>query len=64
MSASHSPVLPAAILATAVVPWTDRYEFDEAVFRREVLTIARNLTHHIYVFGTAGEGYARFRKAI
>ena len=49
---------PAKILATAVVPWTDRYEFDEAVFCRQVQTIARDLTRHIYVFGTAGEGYA------
>ena len=49
---------PAAILATAVVPWTDRYEFDEPRFRRQVHTIAENLTRHIYIFGTAGEGYA------
>lgn len=47
-----------AILATAVVPWTDRFEFDEPVFRRQVHTIARHLTRHLYVFGTAGEGYA------
>ena len=49
---------PAAILATAVVPWTERYEFDEAAFRRQVQTIARGLTRHIYIFGTAGEGHA------
>lgn len=48
----------AAILATAVVPWTERYEFDEDRFCRQVHTIARGLTRHIYVFGTAGEGYA------
>lgn len=49
---------PSAILATAVVPWTERYEFDEERFSRQVETIARELTRHIYVFGTAGEGYA------
>jgi dihydrodipicolinate synthase/N-acetylneuraminate lyase len=49
---------PASILATAVVPWTDRFEFDEPVFRRQVHTIAKNLTRHLYIFGTAGEGYA------
>ncbi len=49
---------PAAILATAVVPWTERDEFDEDRFCRQVHTIARGLTRHIYVFGTAGEGYA------
>ena len=46
------------ILATAVVPWNDRFEFQEDVFRRQVHTIARELTRDIYVFGTAGEGYA------
>ena len=53
-----APDTPAAILATAVVPWTERYEFDEDIFRREVRTIARGLTRHIYIFGTAGEGHA------
>ena len=50
--------MPHPILATAVVPWTQTDEFDEALFRREVKTIADGLTRHIYVFGTAGEGYA------
>jgi dihydrodipicolinate synthase/N-acetylneuraminate lyase len=53
-----TPDAPPAILATAVVPWTERYEFDEARFRRQVHTIARTLTRHIYIFGTAGEGHA------
>lgn len=46
-----------AILATAVVPWNERFEFQEDVFRRQVHIIARDLTKHIYLFGTAGEGY-------
>ena len=51
---------PAAhpILATAVVPWAERYEFDADQFREHVGAIATGLTRHIYVFGTAGEGYA------
>lgn len=49
---------PSAILATAVIPWTEDYRFDEAAFRREVESIATGLTRHIYLFGTAGEGYA------
>ena len=49
---------PFPILATAVVPWTEKLEFDEEKFRREVQAIALGLTPHIYVFGTAGEGYA------
>lgn len=58
MSAFAVSDQPAEILATAVVPWTASYEFDELVFRRQVRTIATGLTRHIYVFGTAGEGYA------
>jgi hypothetical protein len=57
---------PLPILATAVVPWTADYSFDAGTFRRQVRTIARGLTRHIYVFGTAGEGYgvsdAQFRE--
>ncbi len=53
-----TPDSPATILATAVIPWTERYEFDESTFQRQVHTITANLTRHIYIFGTAGEGYA------
>jgi len=55
-----TPVPPSAptILATAVVPWNERFEFQEDVFRRQVQTLARDLTRHLYIFGTAGEGYA------
>lgn len=49
---------PLPILATAVAPWTPEYRFDAGTFRRQVQTIARGLTRHIYIFGTAGEGYA------
>ncbi len=52
------PDPPAPILGTAVVPWTERHEFDEDRFGRQVHTIARGLTRHLYVFGSAGEGYA------
>ena len=46
------------ILSTAVVPWNERFEFQEDVFRRQVHILARELTRDLYVFGTAGEGYA------
>lgn len=49
---------PADILGTAVVPWTDKLEFAEEKFCDEVRTLARELTPHLYIFGTAGEGYA------
>jgi len=46
------------MLATAVIPWTPAFEFDEERFHRQVQTIAGDLTRYIYIFGTAGEGYA------
>lgn len=48
----------ADILATAVIPWSENYEFDEKKFCQQVHAIARGLTPNIYIFGTAGEGYA------
>jgi len=55
-------VQTASTLATAVVPWTEHYEFDADSFILQVRTIARGLTRHIYLFGTAGEGYAASEK--
>jgi dihydrodipicolinate synthase/N-acetylneuraminate lyase len=53
-----TPEPASSILATAVVPWTASGAFDSEIFCRQVRTIARGLTRHIYLFGTAGEGYA------
>lgn len=41
-----------------MVPWTEQWEVDTDSFHRQVGNIARELTRNIYVFGTAGEGYA------
>jgi dihydrodipicolinate synthase/N-acetylneuraminate lyase len=49
---------PACILATVVVPWTAEYQLDEGLFRHEVATLLAAGYSHLYVFGTAGEGYA------
>lgn len=49
---------PPVILATCVVPWDERHEFLEDLFRAQVRTLRRGLTRHLYIFGTAGEGYA------
>jgi len=48
---------PSCIMATCCIPWNDEGHFAEAVFRRGV-RIALEGTSHLYVFGTAGEGYA------
>lgn len=57
-----SPVVakryPAVIMGTCVVPWTETFAFDERAFRAQVRDLAGALTRHLYVFGTAGEGYA------
>lgn len=57
---------PATVMVSVVCPWDERFELDEAVFRRAIqFTRGAGFTH-IYVFGTAGEGYgvdtARFRR--
>ena len=49
---------PRTILATACIPWTESYELDEKCFRDEVRGLIGRGIHNIYVFGTAGEGYA------
>ena len=49
---------PRTILASALIPWTENYEFDEKIFRRQVKAITDRGINHIYIFGTAGEGYA------
>lgn len=46
------------ILGTVCVPWTERFEFDEARFRRVVRDLLGKGLKDLYVFGTAGEGHA------
>jgi len=48
---------PACLLATCVIPWDERGDFVESLFIDEVHGLLK-LTKHLYVFGTAGEGYA------
>jgi len=49
---------PSSILATAVIPWDEKFIFDESRFTNQVARLASGLTRHVYIFGTAGEGYA------
>jgi len=48
----------ACFLATCCVPWDDRYQFAEAIFRRSVRHLIAQGIHDLYIFGTAGEGHA------
>ncbi len=46
------------IITTACIPWTAEFAFDEPLFRKEVRHILASGIGHVYLFGTAGEGYA------
>jgi dihydrodipicolinate synthase/N-acetylneuraminate lyase len=54
MNKRHPPV----ILATCCIPWKPDGTFTAQIFRRNVRRLVKNLTPHIYLFGTAGEGHA------
>lgn len=49
---------PCTILATAPVPWDSSYWLDTPLFDRVVQSLVIELSPHLYLFGTAGEGYA------
>ena len=59
---------PSTVMVSVVCPWDDDEQLDEAVFRREIQHAVTAGFRQIYVFGTAGEGYAvdsaRFRRVI
>jgi len=46
------------ILGTCCVPWNENFEFEESLFRRSVRHQIASGIRDLYVFGTAGEGYA------
>ena len=48
---------PQAILVSCEIPWDENEQFLEEVFRREVRMVLEEF-NHLYIFGTAGEGYA------
>lgn len=49
---------PRTILATACIPWDESYQFREDIFRQQIKDLVKRGIRHIYLFGTAGEGYA------
>ena len=62
------PRYPQTVLVSCEIPWDQRQNLLEDVFRAEVrMVLAQGFTH-LYVFGTAGEGYAvdsaRFRQIV
>jgi dihydrodipicolinate synthase/N-acetylneuraminate lyase len=51
------PRYPQAILVSCEAPWDENEQLLEEVFRAEVRQVLRHF-NHLYIFGTAGEGYA------
>jgi dihydrodipicolinate synthase/N-acetylneuraminate lyase len=58
MSDSLKPRFPRGVLISCPIPWDEQNRFLEDVFRREVQHFLALGFRHIYIFGTAGEGYA------
>jgi dihydrodipicolinate synthase/N-acetylneuraminate lyase len=59
---------PQAVLVSCPLPWDEREELVEDLFRDEVRRVLAAGFRHVYVFGTGGEGYAvdtrRFRQVV
>lgn len=59
---------PQAILISCEVPWDEHEQLMENLFRRQVQTVLKQGFKHVYIFGTAGEGYAidtvRFKQIV
>src|SRR5262245_54769324 len=53
-----SPRYPQGVLAACRVPWNQEEALIEDVFRRHIRLILSRGFQNIYIFGTAGEGYA------
>jgi len=49
---------PQNIMMSCETPWDENYQFMETVFRKQVRSAIDKGFNHIYIFGTAGEGYA------
>ncbi|NJD04080.1 MAG: hypothetical protein FIA99_16125, partial [Ruminiclostridium sp.] len=49
---------PVTMMAAACVPWDEKFIFEEDIFRREVRSMVAANVKSIYIFGTAGEGFA------
>jgi dihydrodipicolinate synthase/N-acetylneuraminate lyase len=62
------PRYPQTVLVSCEIPWDEREQLIEEVFRREVRMVLEMGFNHLYIFGTAGEGYAvdtaRFRQIV
>src|SRR5205823_936299 len=58
MDRTVEPRYPRVVLASVCIPWSEHGQILEDVFREQVALHLKAGVKHIYVFGTAGEGYA------
>lgn len=62
------PRYPQTVLISCEIPWDEHEQLLEQVFRKEVRMVLGQGFNHLYIFGTAGEGYAvdmpRFRQIV
>jgi dihydrodipicolinate synthase/N-acetylneuraminate lyase len=62
------PRYPQTVLVSCEIPWDERENLLEEIFRKEVRMVLAMGFNHLYIFGTAGEGYAvdtaRFRQIV
>lgn len=49
---------PQTILVSCECPWDENEQLIESVFRKEIRETLAGGYNHLYIFGTAGEGYA------
>ena len=49
---------PRTVLGTVCLPWAEDGSLDEPLFRRTITNLVQGGLPDLYVFGTAGEGYA------
>lgn len=49
---------PQVLLCAACIPWTEDFQLDVPLFRKSVRLLCEQGAGSIYLFGTAGEGYA------
>jgi dihydrodipicolinate synthase/N-acetylneuraminate lyase len=49
---------PRTVLGTVCLPWTEDGSLDEALFRKTIADLVAAGLPDLYIFGTAGEGYA------
>ena len=62
------PRYPRVNLGACLLPWTEDFKLDEKVFEKHIRATLDGNYKHIYLMGTAGEGYAlnedRFRQVV